>query len=138
VLCLAPLLLATWIGMTRIVDYYHNYDDVSVGAIIGFSITLLTFHTHVSWLWIAVHPTHESPLSGIGGGSSVAPLPGSHSARRNSGPSGNVHTHFSDNSSPGSRRQVVASSTHMNAHAGRVSVEKEEELESPLLVENKV
>jgi membrane-associated phospholipid phosphatase len=48
VVCLLPIWLATWIGLTRIVDYWHNFDDVSIGALLGFSIASLTFQLHVS------------------------------------------------------------------------------------------
>jgi len=48
VVCLLPIWLATWIGLTRIVDFWHNFDDVSIGALLGFSIASLTFQLHVS------------------------------------------------------------------------------------------
>lgn len=32
---LLPVLLASWVGITRIQDYWHNWDDVLAGACIG-------------------------------------------------------------------------------------------------------
>jgi len=37
-LCSAPLWLAAWIAMTRVKDYWHNYDDILAGSVIGIFI----------------------------------------------------------------------------------------------------
>merc|ERR1712054_107480 len=34
-LCAIPLYIATWISITRLHDYKHNYSDVLAGTIIG-------------------------------------------------------------------------------------------------------
>ena len=49
VLCLLPIGLAIWIGLTRIVDYFHNFDDVSIGAFLGMAVCYLTFQLHCAW-----------------------------------------------------------------------------------------
>jgi len=39
--CLLPMLLAGWIALTRIVDYWHNTDDVLGGAAIGLGCAVM-------------------------------------------------------------------------------------------------
>lgn len=79
-LCLAPLLLATWIGLTRIVDYWHNYDDVAIGGVIGLTIAVLTFELHLNWWWNSarIAPDDSTPIAAVS------------SPRRNSGPSSSL------------------------------------------------
>jgi len=55
VICLLPIGLATFIGLTRIVDYFHGFDDVSIGALLGLLICSLTFQLHVGWWWKSLH-----------------------------------------------------------------------------------
>jgi len=40
---LLPLLLATWIAITRLEDYRHHKEDVLVGSALGFSIAFLSY-----------------------------------------------------------------------------------------------
>jgi len=37
-LCVSPVFLAGWIAMTRIIDYWHWFDDVLTGCLLGFAI----------------------------------------------------------------------------------------------------
>jgi len=63
-ICFAPLALASWIAMTRIVDYWHNTDDVVCGSILGFAFTVMIskwkFHTS---MWKAVPTPARRPSS---------------------------------------------------------------------------
>lgn len=52
--CLLPLMLAAWIGVTRITDGWHNQDDVAIGALLGLALASLTFRLHVRLWWRAV------------------------------------------------------------------------------------
>ena len=47
-LFMSPLLLAMWIAVTRVQDYYHNYDDITAGAFIGMASSLMVFAVHNS------------------------------------------------------------------------------------------
>jgi membrane-associated phospholipid phosphatase len=37
-LCVLPVFLAGWISMTRIIDYWHWFDDVLTGCLLGFAV----------------------------------------------------------------------------------------------------
>jgi diacylglycerol diphosphate phosphatase/phosphatidate phosphatase len=72
VLCLLPIGLAIWIGLTRIVDYWHNFDDVSIGACIGLTVCVLTFHLHVNWWWRTLHgPSDHATLTHVMNGNGM-------------------------------------------------------------------
>jgi len=43
VLCLAPLLLSSWVAVTRLEDYRHHKEDVVVGALIGFAFSAMAY-----------------------------------------------------------------------------------------------
>ncbi len=43
ILFCGPLALASWVGITRIQDHYHNTDDVMMGGIIGLSVGYYSF-----------------------------------------------------------------------------------------------
>ena len=53
----SPILLAIYIGSTRLVDYYHHEADVIGGAFLGASIAVLAYH-----VW---YPSIRSTNSGI-------------------------------------------------------------------------
>lgn len=41
-----PLMVAAWVGMTRIIDNKHNASDVVAGGLLGSMIALVVFYTH--------------------------------------------------------------------------------------------
>jgi len=86
VLCFTPIVLATWIGLTRIINYWHNFDDVAIGALIGLGVTSLTFQLHVAWHWAGLHPEEESALTRlVDGRESPNPTNGGPMSHRSSG-----------------------------------------------------
>lgn len=48
---LSPNVLAAWIAITRVQDYWHNYDDVLAGAIIGLFCAWFAYHLHYPAIW---------------------------------------------------------------------------------------
>lgn len=42
-LCLVPIMLATWVGCTRLTDFKHHFSDVNAGAFIGISSGLVAY-----------------------------------------------------------------------------------------------
>lgn len=46
IVVLLPFLLATWVGLTRIVDYRHHWQDVLGGALLGSTIAYLAYRVH--------------------------------------------------------------------------------------------
>jgi len=140
VLCIAPLFLATWIGLTRIVDYFHSFDDVAVGALLGFGIAVLFFELHVNWLWTSIHPTASSALTNNGA-----------AGRRWSGDSGDpaggddpdaLHAEFGALASPSAaaaaggkpgtgRKQVLSPENHAARDAAVAPAE--EDMDAPLI-----
>ena len=69
-----PVALAMWIGLTRIVDYYHFCEDVLGGAVLGSSLATVIFnycYLERRWTWLNIHPAPGaeafiSPLAGTG------------------------------------------------------------------------
>ena len=57
VLMYSPIMLAVYIGNTRIVDYYHHESDVIGGALLGALVAILGYH-----MW---YPSVRSRNSGI-------------------------------------------------------------------------
>ena len=43
----SPLILSTWVAITRVRNRWHNYDDISVGAVIGILCALITWYNYV-------------------------------------------------------------------------------------------
>jgi membrane-associated phospholipid phosphatase len=41
-----PTLLAAWVGMTRVIDNYHNPSDVLAGGLLGTAIAVATFYSY--------------------------------------------------------------------------------------------
>ena len=48
---LAPMAAATAIGVTRLSDHRHHWEDVLGGGIIGFGYALLSYRLHYGWPW---------------------------------------------------------------------------------------
>ena len=68
-----PLALAVWIGLTRIVDYWHFCEDVLGGALVGSLLATITFnycYLERRWTWLNIHPAPgaEGFISPSGGG----------------------------------------------------------------------
>lgn len=42
----SPLVLASWVAITRVRNRWHNYDDISVGAIIGILCAIATWYNY--------------------------------------------------------------------------------------------
>jgi diacylglycerol diphosphate phosphatase/phosphatidate phosphatase len=45
-LCFAPLLVATWIAISRCQDYRHDVYDVSVGALLGWTVAYWSYRRY--------------------------------------------------------------------------------------------
>merc|ERR1719221_1653535 len=45
-LCTSPMWIAGWIAVTRVQDYYHNYDDITAGALIGIGCSVVISSIH--------------------------------------------------------------------------------------------
>jgi len=56
-LCATPLMLASFIAISRVVNYYHNFDDVLAGALLGIFIAAMSLDVHCSWLWVKRFPS---------------------------------------------------------------------------------
>jgi membrane-associated phospholipid phosphatase len=48
---LAPMAVATAVGVTRISDHRHHWEDVLGGGIIGFGYAMLSYRLHYGWPW---------------------------------------------------------------------------------------
>lgn len=64
-LCLAPLLVATWIAISRCQDYRHDVYDVCVGSLLGWTVTYWSYRRY----WPRVSSSrcdepHPGPPSG--------------------------------------------------------------------------
>lgn len=60
-LCLAPLLVATWIAISRCQDYRHDVYDVTVGALLGWTIGYWSYRRY----WPRVSsPFCDEPYAG--------------------------------------------------------------------------
>jgi len=59
----APLLAATLVGVSRIIDYHHNYSDVVAGALLGAGVAGMAFANR-----------RETDLVPVGGSDHAAPL----------------------------------------------------------------
>ena len=77
VAALSPLFLATWIGVSRIRDYWHHWSDVATGAALGAAIAYTCLKkispprtTPPSSL------SSEAPAGGAGAGSDESAAPG--------------------------------------------------------------
>lgn len=46
VVSLLPFLIATYVGITRVIDYRHHWQDVIAGAILGTSASYLSYRIH--------------------------------------------------------------------------------------------
>ena len=56
-----PLLLCTWIALSRIVDYYHFAEDVVAGILLGLFYSIFSFNVlylERRWTWLNIDPTH--------------------------------------------------------------------------------
>ena len=43
-LCCAPILLASWIAISRCIDNWHHYSDILAGSVIGAVLALFAFN----------------------------------------------------------------------------------------------
>ena len=43
-LCCAPILLASWIAISRCIDNWHHYSDILAGSVIGAVSALFAFN----------------------------------------------------------------------------------------------
>jgi hypothetical protein len=57
-----PLLLAAWIGATRVADYDHHGSDVIAGAILGSMCAMLMFAWRFPWTIRTYHSRHFEPV----------------------------------------------------------------------------
>ncbi|KAJ3297650.1 hypothetical protein HK104_000283 [Borealophlyctis nickersoniae] len=46
IICLLPLILATLIAISRVDNYWHRWQDVFVGAIVGMGVAILSYRYH--------------------------------------------------------------------------------------------
>lgn len=49
VLVLVPVTFASWVGATRVIDYYHNASDVVAGGALGAAIAVFAFYIMFPW-----------------------------------------------------------------------------------------
>jgi membrane-associated phospholipid phosphatase len=73
---LSPLFLATWIGISRVRDYWHHWSDVATGGLLGAAIAFLCLRTIAPPRTAPSSLGGEAPAGGPGGGSEEAVLPG--------------------------------------------------------------
>ena len=57
---LSPLLLAVWVGCTRVSDYAHNYTDVGSGFVLGVSVTWYFYFLHTQMHAKAIAASDQS------------------------------------------------------------------------------
>ncbi|CUM68385.1 uncharacterized protein PRCAT00006108001 [Priceomyces carsonii] len=50
-LCALPLLLASYIALSRVQDYRHHFVDITLGTIIGSSCAIAMYHKYFNPLW---------------------------------------------------------------------------------------
>ncbi|KAH8902057.1 PAP2-domain-containing protein [Coniochaeta sp. PMI_546] len=60
-LCFAPLLVATWIAISRCQDYRHDVYDVSIGALLGWTVAYWSYRRY--WPRVSSSRCHE-PYAG--------------------------------------------------------------------------
>ncbi|KAJ3049944.1 hypothetical protein HK097_009069 [Rhizophlyctis rosea] len=46
IICLLPLILAALIALSRVANYWHRWEDVTVGAVVGYGVALLSYRYH--------------------------------------------------------------------------------------------
>ncbi|ELP94103.1 phosphatidic acid phosphatase type 2 domain containing protein 1B, putative [Entamoeba invadens IP1] len=51
VMCISPLILAGFVALTRTRDYFHNFDDILGGVLIGSIISFICYTTKFKTLW---------------------------------------------------------------------------------------
>jgi len=54
-----PIVLATWIALTRIIDYWHFCEDVVGGMLVGVFFAYICFtycYLERKWTWLQLHP----------------------------------------------------------------------------------
>lgn len=49
--CLFPLIIATYLALTRVQDHRHSYFDICFGGILGFSVSFAVYHHYFNWIW---------------------------------------------------------------------------------------
>jgi len=50
-LAMLPVCLATFIAISRLMDYHHNFSDVNAGIFIGLSSAILAYHLNYPPVW---------------------------------------------------------------------------------------
>lgn len=51
IFCILPCLLATWVAITRVQDYWHNHSDILAGSILGAYIAVGVFYMNFGSPW---------------------------------------------------------------------------------------
>ncbi|KAL7717601.1 Lipid phosphate phosphatase [Entamoeba marina] len=50
IICIFPLIIASFVALTRTRDYWHNFDDILAGSLIGSFSTVIVYLTKFEWL----------------------------------------------------------------------------------------
>lgn len=61
-IAMLPTVLAAWVGITRLQDYWHSYADVLAGAVLGGFIAFITFRLKYPPLWHRFHRVRNSEM----------------------------------------------------------------------------
>lgn len=72
-LCLLPLLVATWVAITRCQDYRHDVYDVTIGGLLGWTVAYWSYRRY----WPHVSSSRcDEPYPGPPAAGEVEPTPG--------------------------------------------------------------
>ncbi|RKP08035.1 phosphatidic acid phosphatase type 2/haloperoxidase [Thamnocephalis sphaerospora] len=78
-LCLMPLIGAALVAISRVCDYRHHWQDVTIGSILGFSLAYFAYRLYYPSLAhsSSMHPfaAAKGPLFGGGNGGRIQRLP---------------------------------------------------------------